>query len=729
MIHADDSLLFERGPSHSRITNITNLFELLDSEARIILEKQRFERFEKESLREHDAIRFNQQPRESKVDRLQIDLEIMEKVAKKAFELNDIRLTDMIERLGYVTSVDGLPTFDIVPHEGIKIENVTIFDRINSIASIIGSVPFFDRIESEAWTRNDSIFTEMIEKIAREDHMLILADWVQENGLTIKLDDDVFANRMESETYNGGNDIIYVSTVQDIALIDTFDKRMSKTNQEAWVNHAPTFFDRTDKVSLVTQYWNIVQKTNTDAYLANEDIQRQLSDMMSKEVINYHKLVDGEKFIKDMKNTLVIKYLQAHKDKLDSFFQDLITYANREESFESIIRKMTTMNMETERIGIHQNIDFGSRETNIAILTEMINATDNSEKRDGYILQPFALNTDSSHWENIWGAYSPGKDILDMPDSDFDYSKLANQVYDPKTGVPYEPLSSLNSPDVKVKRPLHHPLPDFYDVGIDDSKVLLVDNYIFMDTVISIDALRTRNTLRYAGMPAEKTMRELFSKLFTWIQQSTPGSDEYERMFRFCRWYGESAVLQLSEHILHRTYNSWRSNISSGSGLGVPYTSIGWVYYPTAYIMQTNSNHSELHFEKENYIDGQIILRGYFDNPLSQGKMEVYIDDSLVDTISTNGAFSRTYDVIQGNHNYDIVFDGTSGTVSLSNVEISGCEFISAYTTSDDSNTNGLKAVSSLIDMLLAYFDQHWGHGKTKGTMEVKQRRVWNTQT
>ncbi|MNP23468.1 hypothetical protein D3C76_1161790 [compost metagenome] len=249
-----------------------------------------------------------------------------------------------------------------------------------------------------------------------------------------------------------------------------------------------------------------------------------------------------------------------------------------------------------------------------------------------------------------------------------------------------------------------------------------------MDTILAIESLKNRNKLRFAGMPAEKTMREMLAKLFAWIEQAAPGNEEYHRSFRFARWYSETVVMQLSTHILQRTYTGWLSSIHNNGDLGIPYTSTGWRYLANASVIQTQDTTASLKFEKQNYIDGEITIRGYFDNPHGEGTMEVKVDGTTVSqlTASDNGAFTLTAELPAGDHNYEIVFNGISGRVSLSSLEITGCVFVGATTIADDSDTNGLKACTQLVQMLLVYFEKHHGGGKKKGTMAIKQGGLWN---
>lgn len=575
----------------------------------------------------------------------------------------------------------------------------------------------FDKQSTQAQeTKPQYLFTKLLDIDARLTKDKVLSDKVPNDAHLNSFTADALLEEGNFDTRIEEGHILASPIPLDGFVVDDIYLKTTKMKRDAYITAVLASMTLRQKAGLIVNNLTSFERHAKDGYNVLEDLKQRASiNPGDAKVLEAKDNV--EKAIKDYLPILLIEYLKGDVLRMDGYIRDMIGISERSE--------------EDMQADILDALKLGDEPTNEGIIQYLINANDKNENtREAYIpKEQFVLVSDGSDWDDIWSRYSPGVDILDPPDSDYDYNLLANQVYDPDTGVPYNPLSATNVADVKVKTPLHHPIPEHADVGIDDTKEIIVDNYFFIDTVLAIESIKTRNKLRYAGMSAEKTVRELFSKLHQWIQQAAPGSLEYERVFRFARWYAESAILRQSEHILHRTYNAWRSSLHQGNDLGVYYTQTGWKYFQTASVMQTIGTYSEMRFVKENYIDGQIIVRGYFDNPLAQGTMDIKIDGNVVDTVAVNGAFTRTIDVPQGNHSYEFIFNGNTGTVSLSTIEITGCEFVSAYTTSDDSNANGLKTVTTLINMLLSYFEQHHGSRKTKGTMAIKQRKVWNVQT
>lgn len=506
----------------------------------------------------------------------------------------------------------------------------------------------------------------------------------------------------------------------DSSIVDSI-YHLKKIETQAWIYVTVSLLSKQSKISLIMDNIKAFKKFSK----TSTEFLESVADSENPQAIYEYAQTANTSY----EEALYIELINSDEAKLDAIILELIGSDKKDFFFNEAIQQIHQIGDTSKNIDstILKHPLFASEQERKAIIEKLIIAHESyMNEKEGYVSQQYLLVGDTSDWEDIWNRYTPGVDILDPPDSDFDYTKLANQVYDEQTGIPHKPLGPINEPDVLVDTPLHHPLPEHYDIGLDDSRELPVDNYIFIDVVLAIESLKNRNKLRYAGMAAEKTIRELFSKLFVWIQQAAPGHPEYERMFRFARWYAESVVISMSKHILHREYASWASKFHQMQALDIPYDNVEWRFLPAAMAMQSSSTYGSIGFWKENYIDGKFIIRGYFDNPLNEGTIKVLIDSEEVDVITKSGAFVKEYEVPMGKHYYNVIFHGNSGRASITYFEITGCNFVSAYTTSDDSDTNGLKACNALIANLLAYYEKHHGGGKIKGTMQVKQRRVWN---
>lgn len=516
---------------------------------------------------------------------------------------------------------------------------------------------------------------------------------------------------------------------KNVRVLEEASIRVNKIEQTASVLNDILNLSIEDKQSLINEFHQkYAQYNGWDAWIINESVGSvKPEDASSNEAMIY----DLDTLQKAEKDAIVTPtasdLLLADKEELNGILLKLVNAA-REHNEDAIVLNPSLGERQNDREGDKRELTLSEKslERLRGIISSGLTADQVEKERPAYIpVERYLLAGDGSDWEDIWGRYSPGLDILDVPDSDYDYAQLQNQTYDPETGVPLKPIGPTNKPEVKVQYPLHHPVPSNADIGLGP---VIVDNYIFMDTILAIESLKNRNKLRFAGMPAEKTMRELLAKLFAWIEQAAPNHEEYRRAFRFVRWYSETVVMQLSTHVLHREYTSWLSSIHDNGDLGIPYTATGWQYIPNAGVIQTTDASAELKFKKQNFVDGEFTVRGYFDNRNREGTMEIKVDGVVMSQLTTsdNGAFTLSFELPAGNHDVEIVFNGDSGRISLSSMEITGCNFVGATTVADDSDTNGLKACTTLIQMLLVYFERHHGGGKVKGAMIVKQRGVWN---
>lgn len=317
-----------------------------------------------------------------------------------------------------------------------------------------------------------------------------------------------------------------------------------------------------------------------------------------------------------------------------------------------------------------------------------------------------------------------GLDYLDPPSSDYDYSQNRPLLYD-ENGVPYEPLSPINVPDVEVKAPITHPLPDWPDVGTQES---WVDLFVFQDVVLNLVILMRKDSTRLAGMSGQKALHYVLTQLHDFLQEASPWDRQYQRMFRFVRWQAERIALKDSVTVLHRIYNDWTDGIVTKGQFDAPHTLEYMTIQPNG-IIESISTSGYLEFTVENFIDGTVTFSTVISSlsPDSASFVEFYIDDVLVDTLYVSDSPARrSYDVPMGRHTYRLAYQAEVGDiVRYSGFVITGVHFKDAYTTQEDKGeTRGLQAVNELVQTLLSYYVKHH-QNKVKGAMSVKQRKIW----
>ena len=603
------------------------------------------------------------------------------------------------DRTQYVDKM-GKSSFDFMLY--------TIVDKMSVDSWLLENVEMlFNKLSKDSWEDKNSLLIER-SGTSREASPILETMFYDKDGRNVRpILLDSYVEKIEDESHNYGNEIRYIDKGLHKVLLDETLRSIDKIGKEASVWTVLTNVNAIEKATMIYEHWDFAMKIIPEMRVIDDSI--RFGDKNEKHM-DFYEDTRG-----DVENHqgLVFDQLLMESSKLNGYIVDLIG-----------------AEIEQDMQGIKAREVLSDREKALAFIQKGIESNRVNQEKEGYIPEnTFVLAGDGSEWEEIWDRYSPGVDILDPPDTDYDYSKLAPAIYDLSTGVPKHPIGPSNKPDVYVQTATSHPIPENSTVGVDDTKRIAVDNYIFIDCVLALESIKNRQKLRYAGMPVGKTIKEVFSQLYTWIQQAAPGHKEYERMFRFARWYAEAVVLRSSKQILHRVYNPWQSSLHAGSGLGIDHVKPGWTYMTGTGTLDTTALSAHLIFSKENYIDSEFVLRGYFDNPAGQGTMEISIDGVVVDSFQTHGIYERKIEILQGHHSYNIFFHGVSGTASISSIEIGGTNFVSAHTTSDDSDVNGLKALTELMAQLLGYFELHHGGRKIKGTMEVRQRAVWNTHT
>lgn len=659
-----------------------------------------------------------------------------EKVGEKEFAIDDTSFAQSLPSLSLV--VEEQSFFDSMAVEAMVINNeldvVNVLEKefnyderpVKGVDKTEKEVNETDernvkvtKVKREAWDekKRNTLISLMPKDfdfknvMSYVDDMGVDADMIQGVSRTEKISKEVwekeYVMQVDSVSMDAWVDIAEskIEKISKIVMEIHEQLYMDKIAKEIMIVELMKNIDSVEKASIILQNWNFFKKISKQAVEIDDSMKLFIKDKKRADI------EIGEIAIKELMNGFILDRLLLDYEMLDSYISQLTNSFQRIDDFNAIEMRYVLKD----------------KEKSLGLIEESITSYRENVEKNAIVHENPVLGQDLSNWQDIYDRYSPGVDILDPPDADYDYSQLKPSLYEENTGRPIGAIGPTNQAKVVVRTPLNHPIPENKDVGVDDSKRIAVDNYIFIDVLLALESIKTRNKIKYAGTPAGRTIQEVFSQLYTWIQQAAPGHEEYERMFRFARWYAEAIVIKESKFILDRIYNPWQSTLHKGHGLGTIHTKEGFVYNTARNTLDSVGGNAALSFSMESMVDGQFMIRGYFDNPTTQGTMEISVDGKVVDITSTNGIISRTIEIPQGVHSYNIVFSGEASELSISTIEVTGVVFISAETIIDDKDTNGLKSLTLLISQLLGYFDLHHGGGKVKGTMEVRQRAVWNT--
>lgn len=318
-----------------------------------------------------------------------------------------------------------------------------------------------------------------------------------------------------------------------------------------------------------------------------------------------------------------------------------------------------------------------------------------------------------------------GKDYLDPPSKDFNYSTLAAQLYD-ANGVPFEPLSPTNVADVDVKMPVTHPIPLYADIGANET---WVDLYTFQDMCLLMAITLKTETAKLAGMTGQQALQYVLGKLYDAANQAFPWNPEYKRMFRFIRWYSETLAHKESITVLHRIYDDWRDDIMINNGLFVTPHTIGQMTVLSNGVIEATATSGFIQFQVRNFIDGEFAMSAAVTtaNSSSLSKVQLYVNGSLMLEFGP-GAARQTALIPAGTNTYRIEYVREMGDeVKISGLVQAGVNFIEAHTTQrDNGEVRGMKVVRELINNLLHYYRTHH-RAQVKGAEGIKQRKIWLT--
>lgn len=432
------------------------------------------------------------------------------------------------------------------------------------------------------------------------------------------------------------------------------------------------------------------------------------------------------------------------KEEHDSVISTLISSDRREresEWIESVICAL--LNVNSQEAFIDRFIEFGDDKGKEAFIAALHEQGEKPKKETLLKELKLALNVSKpnrpagmtkmtiAEWDigfdDLLSTWKPGWDYLDAPDKDYNYEGNIPNVYD-ENGVPLDPLGPTNLPDVDVKLAINHPLTEFKDIGVGER---WVDLHTYQDVLINLAIIWKKEKARLAEMNGQQAHQFVLRELLKQLQEATPWGKDYQRVFRFVRWYAERIVQKDSITVLHRTYDDWRDNILSYGGQFLyPHLMDQMTTIPLGTIEST-STLGYLTFNVENYIDGTITFSSVISsaNAASTSQLVFYIDGVMTQAFTVSDGVQRlSFDVPMGAHSYRWEYTAEVGDiVKLSGFQISGVVFKEASTTQKDAGTiRGIAAVDHLIQALLTYYQKHH-KDKAKGAIGVYQRKIWLT--
>lgn len=311
------------------------------------------------------------------------------------------------------------------------------------------------------------------------------------------------------------------------------------------------------------------------------------------------------------------------------------------------------------------NIDIHNNERKIEIINEesfadniIKNRTTNIGNSEYYSVRRKDLETSIPHFQqllsdpivrdiicsnDIYSAYIPrpyddffqnfvkgGIDELLLPQGSFDYTKFQSMLYDENTQSFNNVISRIDDTTIISKFPTNSPLPEYDNLVTDyvDINVQMLKHMIEIFYTIW-----QQNIFKFGGMDLKEAVSKMLEYMEVVISYRVAEAYETEgkRLLKLFAWYGEAAILKHSEYVVHIKYNSLKSDMHTGQ-FNIPYEIMdNLVLDTTKYILKNiNTNiDSQLVIHLSNVIESNIS----FNVGISNGVLQMYINDTLIDTI------------------------------------------------------------------------------------------------
>ena len=271
---------------------------------------------------------------------------------------------------------------------------------------------------------------------------------------------------------------------------------------------------------------------------------------------------------------------------------------------------------------------------------------------------------DFGNWAWVYETPDPmdpvyGIDELLLPENDTRYEDFEDIIFNKKTLKPRRPVKIINETTFIAKYPNKHPIPEYKDIAIDyDKSAVKFEQYYGIETEI----MRTvflkyyriwqSKIFEFGSMNMVQAVKKMLDYLYSWIMTYFNAEDVEQalRVFKLIRWYGESAIIQNSQYIISYEFDTLESKLTTGT-CAIPNNldpisndsmivdaSLGVIKNNPIYIGPNSSAHIEF------YIDNRKNTSITFSLSNTVGSVNIYINDILVDTISSS-ALNITYPI------------------------------------------------------------------------------------
>ena len=321
--------------------------------------------------------------------------------------------------------------------------------------------------------------------------------------------------------------------------------------------------------------------------------------------------------------------------------------------------------------------------------------------------------------ENPFNKYNDIRDGIDellLPEKDYRYENFEDIVFNRKTNRPRNPVKKIDEYTWICKYPTRHPFKNTHpDVGIayvGEKK----DNYYGVNTGIMQEIflkyyqIWQQNLYKFATMSMHEASRLMLEYIYSWIILYYPPEnlEQALRVFRQIRWFSECAVINNSQYIIRGEWTDLKmldipNDLEDNDTMYYDEKLFAIRNTPESYNPNTRTEASvEFHYTvwKDTFVTFSVLVQS--------GSMNLYIDDVLVDTISTTRRFNK-YPVKFTGEETTIRFEKTAennvDNFLIADVRLKDMQFGNLEVEFDPKLKAGNKALSLVADKMIKWAD------------------------
>ncbi|MCR3758667.1 hypothetical protein KYB31_06615 [Clostridium felsineum] len=293
-----------------------------------------------------------------------------------------------------------------------------------------------------------------------------------------------------------------------------------------------------------------------------------------------------------------------------------------------------------------------------------------------------------------------GIDELLLPQTDFNYAVFKDDLLDPITKKPINPVKEIDDKTFIAKRPTNHPIPEFFDIG---REYIEVNVNLLRELIETFYSLWKANMFEFGAIDMRQAVTKMLGYLNDYITHNIPEPllPAAKRVLRLIRWYGEVSILKNAQYKIHIVYDPLKSDLNKGS-CNIPNTMNNMFVNSIMYSIQNTDITSNAWIEFT--LDNPVSTTFTFNLYMTSGTLEIYLNDKLINTIETSEAVEFPLDV--GNNTVKLMFNNkNNGSINLANICVKDYIYSDIVTEYEPYMGSGNKVLDELTKRVAVYAD------------------------